>query len=140
MGIYLYSEDIICKELETGKSYREPPQGPILISMSVQLDKEGKLMNHGPCPLCGNPGCEWGEDRSGPYAVKYWCQTHCDTFRIGSIFLRHVWWSTITEEDKKAIAAYMYATKGPQRVAPLIHEDNYREYVRKGHLFQKSTP
>lgn len=89
-------------------------------------------MPHGPCPLCGQPGCLMGEAQSGPDAISYWCQPHCDTFRIGSAFLKFVW-PTVTDKDKRAIAAYMQATKGPQRVAPLIQGDNYRAYVTHGH-------
>ena len=88
------------------------------------------------CPLCGTLGCVRAEAQSGPEAVRYWCQTHCGTFRMGSMFLKGVWFA-VQDDDKKAIAAYMHATKGPQRAAPLIEGENYREYVTQGRTLQK---
>ena len=71
------------------------------------------------------------EDPVRPDVLRYWCQTHCDTFRMGSVFLRYVW-PVVKAADKAAIAAYMEATKGPHRAAPLIQGDNYREYITHG--------
>jgi hypothetical protein len=68
--------------------------------------------------------------------VRYECSRRCGSFRIGSTFLHYVW-AIVTDVDKRAIAAYMQATKGPQRVAPLIQGDNYREYITQGRLFQQ---
>jgi hypothetical protein len=95
-------------------------------------------MTQGLCPLCGKLGCLTGEARSGPNAVSYECQTHCGAFRVKNTFLKYVW-SIVTQEDKQAIAAYMHATRGPQRAAPLIQGDNYREYAAQGRALQRSA-
>ena len=83
------------------------------------------------CPLCGSLECEAEATQSGPAAVRYWCQQNCDTFRMSAVFLKYVM-PAMKREDKKAIVAYMQATKGPQRAAPLIQGDNYMEYVTQG--------
>src|SRR3977135_2855694 len=97
--------------------------------------KEGCMVPSS-CPLCGKLGCLRAEAQSGPEAVRYWCQAHCGTFRMGTMFLKCVW-PAVQNEDKKAIAAYMHTTKGPQRLAPLIQGDNYREYITQGRTLQK---
>ena len=88
------------------------------------------------CPLCGRRGCVMADARMGPAAVRYDCSAHCGSFRIGSAFLHYVW-PAVKREDQQALTAYMHATKGPQRVAPLIEGDNYRVYITQGYAYQR---
>ena len=89
-----------------------------------------------PCPLCGSPECHEETAQGWPIEVRYGCQSHCGTFRMGSVFLTYLW-PAVKSDDKQAIAAYMQATKGPQRAAPLIQSDNYQEYATQGRTLQK---
>ena len=93
-------------------------------------------MPHSLCPLCGSPGCHDETARCWPIEVRYECHSHCGTFRLGAVFLEYLW-PAVPPADKQAIAAYMQATKGERRAAPLIHRDNYQEYVTQGRTLQK---
>jgi len=90
------------------------------------------------CPLCGSPCCVRADTRSGPVAVRYECPSQCGSFRIGRAFLHYVW-PTVQTKDKRALTAYLHATKGPRRAAPLIEGDNYRTYVSLGRTLQKGA-
>ena len=74
--------------------------------------------------------------RCWPIEVRYECQSYCGTFRLGAVFLQYLW-PAVHRDDKQAIAAYMQATKGERRAAPLIQRDNYQEYVTQGCTLQK---
>jgi hypothetical protein len=39
--------------------------------------------------------------------------------------------------DQQTLTAYMHATKGPHRAAPLIERDNYRAYITQGYAYQR---
>ena len=89
------------------------------------------------CPLCESQYAEKGEARHISDAVKFWCQKNCGTFVMDGGFLTHIW-PTIRDEDKKAIAAFMKASKDTRTSSSLIDEGNYRDYVTKGRVLQKS--
>ena len=93
-------------------------------------------MPHSLCPLCGSPGCQEEPVRCWPIEVRYQCPQHCGTFRMESVFLEYLW-PAVHPDDKQAMAAYMQATKGPRRTAPLIQRDNYQEYVTPGRIVRK---
>ena len=90
------------------------------------------------CPLCEQPGCRMVNTQSGAAAIHYECPTHCGTFRMGSEFLQYVW-PTVTDDDKRAVAAYLQSTNSPPRAAPLIRGDNYREYLLHGRALQRTA-
>ena len=93
-------------------------------------------MPHNLCPFCGSPECTEETAQCWPIEVRYECPRHCGTFRMGSVFLKYLW-PAVHPNDKQAIAAYMQATKGERRAAPLIQRDNYQEYVTQGRTLQK---
>ena len=93
-------------------------------------------MSHSLCPLCGSPGCQEETAACWPIEVRYECPQHCGTFRMGSVFLEYLW-PAVQPEDKQAIAAYMQATKGLRRAAPLIQRENYQEYITQGRTLRK---
>src|SRR5689334_16676227 len=88
------------------------------------------------CPLCDQPGCLMVDSPSGADLVSYECRTTCGTFRMGNVFLKYVW-PCIPATEQEAIVAYLQATKGPQRAAPLIRGDNYLEYISHGRRLQQ---
>jgi hypothetical protein len=53
-----------------------------------------------------------------------------------SVFLEYLW-PAVHPDDKQVIAAYMQATNGPRRAAPLLQRENYQEYVTQGRIVQK---
>ena len=71
-------------------------------------------------------------------AIQFWCQQNCDTFIMDGGLLQYEW-ITIHDEDKRAIAAYMQATKETRDFLPILYEDNYREYVIKGKNLRRDT-
>jgi hypothetical protein len=86
------------------------------------------------CPVCGK---KYTTKEADPYeceAVKFWCQRACGTFAMVNWFLKDGW-PTVSHEDKEAIAAYLKKTKGTRNLRPLISEENYTAYVRKGSIF-----
>jgi hypothetical protein len=46
-------------------------------------------------------------------------------------------WPALTADDKRALATFMQATKGPQRAAPLIEGDNSRAFITQGYAYQR---
>jgi len=95
-------------------------------------------MPDSPCPLCGRFGCVMADAHSGHAAVRYECPSYCGSFRIGRAFLHYVW-PAVQAKDKRALTAYLHATKGPGQAAPLIEGENYRTYVSLGRTLQKGT-
>jgi hypothetical protein len=92
------------------------------------------------CPVCGNKNTAIAED---PYdldaAAKFDCQPECGMFAMSLSFFQNDW-PYITDENKKALAAYLKNREKPRDRPLIISEDNYRCFAKKGRELLKRAP
>jgi hypothetical protein len=100
--------------------------------MSRERGKEVVMVNgNKECPVCGSQNASRFSD-PGRDGIIVWCE-QCGRVPIGGEFLKYEW-STVPEEDKRAVAAYLKATQGTRDIS-LELSVNWRRWAREGRQF-----